>query len=142
MSMLKSMPEDIKAIIEASGLLPAFPIVVREVGEILNDLDARLSALAICAYIMPVLPGAPVEGSPTPFFQRAEIRVRAIENRKLNDTALDVYQVTEAVCLALQGSNPGDILSAPLELSAFELNEDEKSVALDCIFLAAFGLEP
>lgn len=142
MSVLKSMPEDIRAIIIDSGLLPDFPIVVREMGEILNDLEARISSLKICAFVMPVLPAAPVEGAPTVFFQRSEIRVRAIENRKLNDTPLDVYQVAEAVCIALQASNPGDQLSAPLELSNLELTEDEKSVALDCIFLAAFGLDP
>ena len=141
MSVLGQMPVDIKDLLDSSALLPQIPVIVRERGEILNDLEARLSALGICIYIMPVLPAAPLEGAPFVFFQRAEIRVRVIENRKLNATDLDAYQIAEAVCLALQGANPSGLLSAPLEVSNFELNEDEKGISLDCIFHAAFGLE-
>jgi len=141
MSTLGKMPEDIKALLEASGLLPSLPVIVRERGQILNDLEAILLGLAIGVYILPVLPSAPVEGAPFLFFQRAEVRVRIVENRKLNSTDVDAYQVAEAVCLALQGSNPGDVLSAPLEVSNFELNEDANGISLDCIFLAAFGIE-
>lgn len=141
MSVLGKMPEDIKALLDSSPLLPQFPVIVRERGEILNNLEARLAALAICAYVMPVLPADPLDGAPFVFFQKAEVRIRVIENRKLNDTDLDAYQAAEGVCLALQGSNPGGILSAPLEVSNFELNEDANGISLDCIFLAAFGLE-
>ncbi|MEI6491587.1 MAG: hypothetical protein WCO94_03480 [Verrucomicrobiota bacterium] len=141
MSALGKMPDDVKTLLDGSGLLPQLPVIVREKGEILNDLEARLAALAICVFIMPVLPVAPLAGAPFVFFERAEVRVRVIENRKLNATGLDAYEVAEGVCLALQGKNPGDILSAPLELSTFELNEDDKGVSLDCVFLAAFGIE-
>ncbi|MFZ4774629.1 MAG: hypothetical protein ACOYM3_04655 [Terrimicrobiaceae bacterium] len=142
MSVLGKMQEDVKMLLEGSGLLPELPVIVRERGEILNDLEARLAALAICVYVMPVLPGDPLPGATFLFFSSAEVRVRVIENRKINSTGHDVYEVAEAVCLALQGKNPGDILSAPLEVTDFELNENAAGPSLDCIFHAAFGIEP
>ena len=141
MSTIGKMPEDVKALLAASPLLPQIPVIVRERGQVLNDLETVLAGLAIGVYVLPVLPVAPVEGAPFLFFQRAEVRVRVIENRKLNSTGSDAYEVAEAVCLALQGSNPGDILAAPLEVANFELNEDAVGISLDCIFHAAFGIE-
>jgi len=142
MSTLGKMPEDVKALIEASPIMPQIPVIVRERGQILNDLETVLAGLAIGVYVLPILPVAPIQGAPFIFFQRAEVRVRVIENRKLNATGVDAYQVAEAVCLALQGSNPGDILAAPLEVATFELNEDAQGISLDCIFHAAFQLNP
>ncbi len=140
MSVLGKMADDLKALAEASTYLPQLPVVVRRKGEILNDLEARLRSFAICIFIMPVLPLVPHPGAPFVFFQQGEVRLRAIENRKLNKTDIDVYEIAEGICLTFQGVNPGDVLAAPLQLSNLELMEDAEGVALDCIFRAAFQL--
>jgi len=141
MSALGKMPEDVKNLLDGSAHISSVPVLVRRRGEILNDLEARINSLAICIFVMPVLPVSPLAGATFLFFERAEVRVRVCENRKINSTGVDVYEVVEGVCLALQGSNPGGVLSVPLEVSSFELLEDEKGVQLDCIFRAVFGIE-
>jgi hypothetical protein len=142
MSVLGKLQEDVAALVKDSVRLPAgIDVITREKGEILNDLEARISKLSLGVFVMPVLPKAPLAGAPFVFFSAAEVRVRVIENRKLNASGHDAYDLAEMVTVALQGSNPGDALSAPLEASDFEINEDASGIALDCIFRAALGVE-
>ena len=142
---------------EKLQMSPGFPaklkILAREEKDIQNDIDASLSKLGICIWVMPLLPKkAMVTECEIIFLESVEIKVRLIEtpviSKKINFTVYDAMAVTME---ALQGfnpetpGNPGDkLFAAPLGLATSPVNieEDPDTRILDVIFDVAIQLQP
>ena len=153
MSASADLQTAITALLGASGALRvAVPLVARRTKELGAEIEAAAANQGLCIYVMPPLPTGAEQEQPSVFFNRAEIRVRIIEQPALNSTGADAYDLLDDVAVALHwrpngaGDAPalGAILAHPLQLAArpVEMVEDPKFRIIDVIFEAVYGLLP
>jgi hypothetical protein len=91
-----------EGILQAPGVLSAdVPVMIRRKGERANDILAALAKKEICVYVLPVFPLSALQGSPTLFYDKAELRIRIQEQPKLNRTSVDAYDLVDEVANAL-----------------------------------------
>jgi len=135
------------ALADALRAHPEFPakltILARREKEVASDVEAALGKQGICLYVMPPMPkGAVRTDCAIVFFDSCELRLRVIEQPQLNLTELDAWDILEAIILALQGTNPGGIFAAPLNLMPrpIESVEDKTTRVFDVLFDGAFQL--
>lgn len=133
------------ALREWRGFPAQLEILARREKEAASDIDAALGKFGICLYVMPPLPRSAVRtANDIVFFGSMELRVRVIEQPKLNVTETDAWDMMEQVILALQGTNPGKIFETPIGLLERPLQavEDKTTRIFDVLFDAAFQLNP
>ena len=118
-------------------------MIARREKELKSDVEAAAAQAGICVWVMPPLPTHALQAEqPFVFFDRAEIRVRIVEQPALNQTGADAYDLVDAVALALHWTNPGGILAHPLMLGEKPVArvEDKDERILEVIFEAQYQL--
>lgn len=126
---------------------PGFPaklqIIARREKEVANDIESALGKHGICLYVMPPIPKQAVRTlNHIVFFERSELRIRIIEQPKINSSGFDAWEAMEQVIIALQGLNPDDTFAEPLNLADRPVDavEDQTTRCYDVLFNAAFQL--
>ena len=147
--MFTQIQTAIAAILRAHpGFPPGLQIVARRDKDVANDIEAGLSKLGICVYVLPPLPmRATRTQNEIVFIESSELRVRIIEQPTLNLTGFDVWSGFEQVVLALQGTNPADLFAAPIGLAEHpvetmdgQTKEGKNTRVWDVIFEGAFQI--
>jgi hypothetical protein len=118
------------------------PVLKRRPKELQSDIEAAVADFGICIFVLPPLPTHFLQGAEFIFFDRAEARVRIIEYPTMNTTGKDVYELLDAIALALHWTNPGNMLAHPLQLASHpcEMVEDKDKRILDVIFEAVYQI--
>lgn len=143
-SRFKQLQEGAAAILsESAGWPETVRVIARREKDAANDIDAAVAAIGCAVYVMPPLPQRALQGAPFVFFERAEVRVRVIENPLLNESGSDGYELAEMIALALHNQNPGGLLAEPMGLAEtpVELAEDDGARVMDVVFGCAFQLD-
>jgi hypothetical protein len=142
------------AIIELLGqpgaLRVNIPLVARRTKDLAREIEAAAANHGLCIWVMPPLPTSALQGNPFVFFDKAEIRIRVVEQPAMNDTGADAYDLIDDIANALQwqpkeeGTKLGAILAHPLQLASrpCEMVEDPTYRFIDVVFEAAYGLQP
>lgn len=103
MSASSELQLAIEAMLGTAGALRvAVPIVKRRTKDLPNDIDAAAANHGLCIFVMPPLPTSALENVPFVFFDKAEIRIRIIEQPAANRTGSDAYDLVDDVACALQ----------------------------------------
>ena len=151
MARFKDIQPSLAETLRASALIPAaISIVARKPGEVANDIEASLSKQGICIYVMPPVPlSAERTYNNIIFIKHSSLRIRIIEQPKLNLTGCDVWDVFNLVTLALQGTNPNNLFAAPICLAEHPVDftdgqnpEGKATRVWDVLFDGAFQLTP
>lgn len=141
------------AIIELLGQPGALrvnvPVVSRRTKELDKEIEAAAANKGLCIYVMPPLPTSALQGNPFVFFDKAEIRVRIVEQPALNETGADAYDLVDDVANALhwqpraEGTALGAILAHPLQLATrpAEMIADPQARIIEVIFEAVYGFQ-
>jgi hypothetical protein len=132
------------------ALRVAVPIVERRTKDLASDIEAAAASQGLCVLIMPPLPTGAEQGVPFVFFNRAEVRVRIMEQPAMNTTGADAYDLVDDVATALhwqpkaEGTALGAIVAHPLQLAEHpvEMVDDPQYRIIDVFFEAVFGLVP
>lgn len=67
-----------------------------------SDMEATLAARkGLCIYVLMPVPTRAMQGTPTVFFDGYEVRVQIVEIPKINRAGADLYDLIDAVALAL-----------------------------------------
>jgi hypothetical protein len=124
----------------AEGLPVGISFIERHEKTIENDIEAELAKLGVCMFVMPVKLLEVQEGADFIFVRRAEVRVRLVVDPMLNETGMDSPEIAAQARLALQGTNPGDLLDDAMRLAnpPVEEVEDPSAVVLDLLFRASY----
>ncbi|HSI10721.1 MAG TPA: hypothetical protein VK961_01695 [Chthoniobacter sp.] len=142
------------AIIELLGQPGALrvnvPLVARRTKEMAADIEAAAANQGLCIFVMPPLPTSTLQGNPFVFFDKAEVRVRIVEQPAMNQAGADAYDLVDDVANALHwqpksdGTQLGNILAHPLQLASrpCELIDDPQARIIEVIFEAVYGLQP
>jgi len=142
------------AIVELLGqpgaLRVTVPLVARRTKELAADIEAAAANQGLCIFVMPPLPTSALQGNPFVFFDKAEVRVRIVEQPAMNQTGADAYDLVDDVASALhwqpksEGSQLGAILAHPLQLASrpCELIDDPQARIIEVIFEAVYGFQP
>ena len=143
MSASSDLQAAIEALLRAPGALSAnVPIVKRRTKEVGAEIEAATAKQGgLCIYVMPPLP-THANFDPALFFDRAEIRVRIVEQPSLTGAGADAYDLADDVALALHWAAIPSILAHPLFIAErpMEIAEDPKYRIIDVIFTAVYGL--
>ncbi len=149
MSASASIQLAIAALLGGDGALRVpVPIVARREKELAAEIEAAAArGTGLCGYVVPVLPSSAVEDSPRVFFDRAEVRVRLVEEPGRNGTGVSAWQLADDVAAALQwqpraaGTPLAGLLSHPLHLAAnaVETVSDARLRLVDVIFTATYA---
>jgi hypothetical protein len=126
------------------------PIVSRRTLEIGAEVEAAAADKGLCLYVMPPLPTSALQGNPFVFFDKAELRVRIVEQPAMNQTGADAYDLVDDVANALhwqpraEGTALGAILAHPLQLAdrPTEMIADPQARIIEVIFEAVYGFQP
>ena len=141
------------AIIELLGQSGALrvnvPIVSLRTKELGKEIEAATANKGLCIYVMPPLPTSALQGNPFVFFDKAEIRVRIVEQPAMNETGADAYDLVDDVANALhwqprtEGTALGAILAHPLQLASrpTEMIADPQARIIEVIFEATYGFQ-
>lgn len=107
-------------------------------------IEEALEQFKICVFVLPPLPKRFMQGNPFIFFESAQIRVRVVEFPLLHCADFDGYDVVEAIALALNWINPGQLLGHPMQLAQtpVEMVEDPEKRIFDVIFEFPYQLNP
>jgi hypothetical protein len=159
MSASSDMQAAIVAALSVPNVLPAgIPIISRKTKEhgrtqdLADDLAAAVANHGLCIYVLPLLPQHAEPELPFIFFDRAEVRVRIIEQPAMNALDVDLYDLIDAVALALHAKILSDspAQAQPLYLSETPVSLEEGVIEggrgsgriADVIFNAVFQLNP
>src|SRR5260221_13135167 len=141
------------AIIELLGQPGALrvnvPVVSQRTKELSKEIEAAAANKGLCIYVMPPLPTSALQGNPFVFFDKAEIRVRIVEQPAMNETGADAYDLVDDVANALhwqpkaEGTALGAILAHPLQLASrpAEMIADPQARIIEVIFEAVYGFQ-
>ncbi|HEX4085924.1 MAG TPA: hypothetical protein VHY22_13505 [Chthoniobacteraceae bacterium] len=128
---------------------PNIPVLMRRPKELQSDIEEAILKQTLGIYINPPLPTRALDsGGPVLFFSDYEVRVRVVEQPKLNDKGADAYEVAEAIAEALHWSNPEapdgtPMLAIPMKINPgrpLELIEDPTYRVIDVVFIAALQI--
>lgn len=150
MSTAATIQLALAALLGADGALRSpVPVVARREKEFAAEIEAAAARGAgLCALVMPVLPTSAVADSPRVFFDRAEARVRLVEEPARNTTGCSAWRLADDVAAALQwqpraaGTPLAGLLAHPLHLAsaAVETVSDARLRLVDVIFTATYAL--
>lgn len=121
---------------------PGCPILRRRPKELQSDIEEAILRQTLGIYIQPPLGSRAMTNVPYLFFENYEVRIRVVEQPKLNDTGSDAYETAETVALLLQWTNPGGMLAVPMQIAGrpMEMIEDPKYRVIDVIFVAVLQI--
>lgn len=151
MSASSDLQAAIIELLEQPGALRVdVPLVARRTKELTADIEAAAANKGLCIFVMPPLPTSALQGTPFVFFDRAEVRVRIIEQPAMNQSGADAYDLVDDVANALhwqpksEGAQLGAILAHPLQLASrpCAMIEDPQARIIEVIFEAVYGLQP
>jgi len=151
MSASADLQQAIASLLGQEGALRVtIPIVAQHSKELTAEIEAAAANHGLCVFVMPPLPVSALQGNPFVFFDRAEVRVRIIEQPALNTTGADAYDLIDDVANYLHWQPRGEdnpltpILAHPLQLAAHPCKaiEDPRNRIIDVIFEAVYGLQP
>jgi hypothetical protein len=120
----------------------ACPVLMRRPKELESDIQEAILKQTLGIYIQPPLPTRAMQGVPYLFFEGYEVRIRVVEQPKLNDTGSDGYETAEKVALLLHWTNPGGMLAVPMQIAGRpeEMIEDPTYRVIDVIFNAVLQI--
>jgi len=145
MSASADLQSAIEALLAAPGALRVnVPVVKRRTKQLAAEIEAAAANKGLCLYVMPPLPTGAEQDVPFVFFNRAEVRVRIIEQPAANTTGADAYDLVDDVATALQGQLIDGLLADILRLAArpTEMVEDPRYRIIDVLFNAVYQLNP
>jgi len=135
---------------QPGALRVAVPLVARRTKELAGEIEAAAANKGLCVFVMPPLPTSALQGNPFVFFDKAEIRVRIVEQPAMNQTGADAYDLVDDVANALhwqprsEDAALGAILAHPLQLASrpCEMIDDPQARIIEVVFEAIYGLQP
>ena len=118
------------------------PVLRRRPKELESDIQEQILKQTLGVYIQPPLGTKAMTNVPYLFFENYEVRIRIVEQPKLNDTVSDAYQTADQVALLLHWTNPGGMLAVPMQIAArpMEMIEDPTYRVIDVIFVAVLQI--
>jgi hypothetical protein len=79
------------------------PIIGRQTKRLADEIKAAVAKKSsLCVWVMPPLPTSALQGNPFVFFDKAELRVRIVEQPQTNNTGADAYDLIDDIANSLQ----------------------------------------
>ena len=102
MNATLDLAEIIASLLKAPGALRVdLPVLVRKKKDPANEIQSAIAQHQLCIFVLPPFPTSALQGLDLVFYDKAELRIRIIEQVKLNRLPATAYDLSDDIATAL-----------------------------------------